>query len=116
MFIYCNRRLFANQVVLADNFIKRFRGLMGKKHLFSGEGLLLKNCSSVHCYFMHIPIDVVYLSKDMYVLFIETIQPWHIGKFVRKTRHILELPAGFAKDLQVGSKLSLYSTKQDYLE
>jgi len=113
MFIYDNKMLLADQVKCADTFFKRFVGLMGKKSICAGEGLLLKNCSSVHCFFMQFPIDVVYLSKDMKVLYVETIQPWHIGSFVKKTKHILELPVGSAQGLSVATQIKIYPSVQE---
>ncbi|KGP75167.1 hypothetical protein JT05_12175 [Desulfosporosinus sp. Tol-M] len=107
MFIYGNELLLADQVKSADTFFQRFVGLMGQKSLGGGQGLLLKNCSSVHCFFMHFPIDVVYLSKFMEVLYVETIQPWHIGSFVKKAKHVLELPAGSGQGLSAGTQISI---------
>ena len=37
----------ADRVALADDFFTRFRGLMLRKTLAPGEGLLLKNCSAM---------------------------------------------------------------------
>jgi uncharacterized membrane protein (UPF0127 family) len=81
---------------------------MGKKRLEKGEGLLLENCASVHCFFMRMPIDAVYLSKDLTVLGVETLRPWRIGRWFRGTKHVLELEAGQAADVTVGTSVSLY--------
>jgi uncharacterized membrane protein (UPF0127 family) len=70
---------------------------MNKKSISCSEGLLLKNCSSIHCMFMKFPIDVIYLSEDMKILEIETVYPWKIGKSVKNTAHVLELHKGIAK-------------------
>ncbi len=105
MIIYNNGVLLADKVQSADTFFQRFIGLMGKIGLDSSEGLLLKNCSSVHCFFMKFPIDVIYLASDMTVLYKETIRPWHIGRFVKDAKHVLELPEGQAANLQLGSQL-----------
>lgn len=94
--------IVANKVEQADSFIKRLKGLMGKPGLAPGEGLLLKNCSSIHCFFMKFPIDVVYLSADMKVLAVETIYPWRLGSFVKGAKHVLELPIGAAGNLALG--------------
>ena len=96
MNIYCNQNLIADKIKNADSFFSRLMGLMGKTKLNAGEGLLLKNCPSIHCFFMKIPIDAVYLSKDMKVLHVETLKPWSIGSRIKKTAHILELPADTA--------------------
>ena len=107
MFIYSNELLLADQVKSADTFFQRFMGLMGKKCLGGGQGMLFKNCSSVHCFFMHFPIDVVYLTQDMKVLYVETIKPWHIGSFVKKAKHVLELPAGSVQGLSAGTQIRI---------
>ena len=96
MIISCGSRVIADKVKIADSFLSRFIGLMGRKSLDEGEGLLLLKCSSIHCFFMKIPIDAVYLSGDMKVLYKETIRPWRIGKIVRGARHVLELAVGKA--------------------
>lgn len=102
----CDHQIIADRVELADTFFRRFLGLMGKKGLAPGEGLLLRNCPSVHCFFMKFPIDVIYLSKDMTVVYTETIEPWKIGRLVKKAAHVLELPAGSAR-VTAGGKIEI---------
>lgn len=97
--VMCNGILIADKVYVADSYFKRLRGLLGKKQLQPGEGLLLTKVSSVHCFFMKFTIDVVYLTSDMVVTGIETIPPWHVGKWIRGTAHTLELEAGKAQTL-----------------
>ena len=104
--VLCNGSVIADNVRIADTYFTRLRGLLGKKKLERGEGLLLTQCSSVHCFFMKFTIDVVYLSKDMVVLGTETIRPWRIGKWVRGTVNTLELAEGAAvPKLQKGDRL-----------
>ncbi len=107
MIVYCNDYILAEKVRIADNFINRFLGLMGKKSLENGEGLLLLRCPSIHCFFMKISIDVIYISRNMEVLGIETLKPWSIGKHFRKTVHILELKEGAASRVKVGDTIVL---------
>ncbi|MPN59312.1 hypothetical protein SDC9_207033 [bioreactor metagenome] len=71
---------------------------------------MLFNCPSIHCFFMKMTIDTVYLSEDMTVLGKETLAPWKIGRRFIKTAHVLELAAGTA-DVAAGETLTLY-TKQ----
>ena len=106
MTIRCEGIILADNVRRADSFMKRLIGLMGKKHLEDGEGLLL-NCSAVHCFFMKIPIDTVYISGDMTVLGAETLRPWRIGKWLRGTRYVLELKAGASSPVVPGGRISL---------
>ncbi len=108
MIIYCNNIPVIRHAEVADTFAGRFIGLMGKTDLDSEEGLLLMRCSSVHCFFMKIPIDAVYLSKDLRVLGMETITPWHIGKRFKDAAHVLELKAGTSRlRFAVGDELIL---------
>jgi uncharacterized membrane protein (UPF0127 family) len=82
---------------LAKNFFTRLRGLVGVKHLAEGDGLLIQPCNQVHCMFMSIPIDVLYLGIDERVLAIDaSMRPWAVGRLVRGAKRVLELPAGRA--------------------
>ena len=96
--VSCNGQVLADQVSLANNFGKRLKGLLGKKTLAPQEGLLLTHCSSVHCFFMQIPIEVIYLSRDMTVLGMEMLKPWRVGKYYKHTAHVLELSCGTGMD------------------
>ena len=95
----------ADRVALADDFFTRFRGLMLRKTLAPGEGLLLKNCSAIHCCFMRFPIDAVYLDGSMRVVAAETVKPWRLGGIFPGAKHVLELGAGGARDLAPGMQI-----------
>lgn len=83
---------------VADNMWTRFKGLMGLRELPAGDGILITPCSSVHCMWMRIPIDVIYLDREEKVVGIDhDLQPWRIGRFYRGAHHVLELPAGTAQ-------------------
>jgi len=99
MKVYSNEKLFADEVKIADSFLSRLRGLMFVKKLTAGGGILLKNCSAVHCLFMRFPIDIVYLDKNMKVINFETVKPWRIGRIYRGTKNVLELAEGASKGL-----------------
>ena len=103
--IYQSAHLIADQVATADTFFTRFKGLMLRKALAPGEGLLLKNCSAIHCCFMRFPIDVVYLDDDMTVVGIETVNPWRLGSIFPGAKHVLELGAGCAGELAPGMQI-----------
>jgi len=108
MIIQSGEMTVGENIDVAETFMTRLVGMMGRERLKEGEGLLLMRCSAIHCFFMKIPIDAVYLSKDMRVLGIETLQPWKMGKHVKNTAHVLELPAGSAiRKLKIGDQLVL---------
>ncbi len=108
MVVMCEERVLASRVRVANSFYTRFKGLMGKKSLGDGEGLLLVNCPAVHCFFMRIPIDVVYLSKDMTVLGFQTLSPWSVGRHEKGAAHVLEIAAGTAR-VSIGNALGIYT-------
>jgi uncharacterized protein len=82
---------------VANNFWTRFKGLMAVRDLPAGDGMLITPCGSVHCMFMSIPIDVMYLdSEDRIVAIDHDLKPWRIGSIHRGVHRVIELPVGTA--------------------
>jgi uncharacterized protein len=80
---------------VADNHWTRLKGLIGVRHLAEGDGLLIKPCRGVHCMFMSIPIDVLYVDQDDQVVGADAnMKPWRVGWIYRKSKYVIELPAG----------------------
>lgn len=93
---------------LADGFFNRFRGLMGRASLASGEGLLLKPCNSIHTFFMRFAIDVVYLDSEGKVLKIRrNFKPWRADLPVFGAKSVLEVSAGSLGEIREGDQLCL---------
>lgn len=94
---------------VADTFVTRFVGLLGRKELPRGAGLLLMKCNSVHMFFMRFAIDVVFLGDEMEVIkIVPDLEPWRVAS-CSKARHTLELPSGEAglRGIDVGDRLKL---------
>ncbi len=102
---YANEKLIADNVALADTFMTRLNGLMKRKTLYDEEGLFLKNCSSIHCFFMHFTIDAVYLDKNMRVVAKETVRPWRLGGIYKGARHVLEIKEGASDIINKGDEI-----------
>ena len=82
--------------LLAETPLARLRGLLGRSHLSSGEGLLLRPAGSIHTAFMRFAIDAVFLDRaDRVVKVAEALRPWRAAA-CRGARSVLELPAGEA--------------------
>ena len=80
-----------NHVEIADTFYKRFKGLMGRRRLEEGNGMKINPCNSIHCFFMKIPIDVLFVSKDHVVVkVISDMKPWKISPLVRGAQYVIE--------------------------
>jgi hypothetical protein len=85
----------ADRATLADNFWRRFRGLLGRDGLAAGEGLVIVPCSSVHMLGMRFPLDVLHLDKSGKVLrALPSLQPGRLGPMVWRSHLAVELPAG----------------------
>ncbi|HWS42689.1 MAG TPA: DUF192 domain-containing protein [Pseudoflavonifractor sp.] len=84
---------------LADAFLPRFFGLMGKT-LRQGDALLLSPCNQIHCFFMKSAIDAVYLAPSGEILDLTpSMAPGTVGKAVKGASRVLELYPGDAHRL-----------------
>ena len=64
---------------VARTFWQRFKGLMGRKTLPRGEGMLILKCNSIHTCFMRFPIDATFLDRDDNVVkVVHNIRPWRL--------------------------------------
>jgi uncharacterized membrane protein (UPF0127 family) len=87
-------RVVAESVVVADSTMRRLRGLLGKRDLQSGHGILLRPAWSIHTAFMRFPIDVVFLDADQVVVkIVPRLAPFKTAS-CRGAREIVELRAG----------------------
>jgi uncharacterized membrane protein (UPF0127 family) len=83
--------------VVANTMLPRMRGLLGRRSLPAGEGLLIRPAPSVHTFFMRFPIDVVFLSRAGEVLKVSAdVGPWR-ARSCRGAYAVLELAAGEAE-------------------
>jgi uncharacterized membrane protein (UPF0127 family) len=81
---------------VADRLLPRMRGLLGRRSLERGSGMLLTPEPSVHTLFMRFPIDVVFLDKARTIVkIVHDLQPWRAAG-ARGAVDALELPAGAA--------------------
>jgi uncharacterized protein len=94
---------------LADGPLSRMRGLIGRRGLPAGEGLLLYRAPAIHTAFMRFPIDAVFLDRELRVLGITAgLRPWRVASRAH-ARAVLELAAGESArvGLEAGHQLVL---------
>ena len=94
---------------MADRPFRRMKGLIGRRWLPAGEGLLLCPAPAIHTAFMKFPIDAVFLDRDLRVLdIVAQLAPWRIASKAG-ARSVLELSAGECDrcGVQVGHRLGL---------
>ncbi len=107
MVIKKNQIIILTKVKKADTFWLRLKGLLGRNNLGDEEGLLITNCSSVHCFFMKFTIDVIYLDKEYKVLAKETIKPFGVGRIFKGVKHVLEVNKGKGELVQIGEVIEI---------
>ncbi len=87
--------VLAEQAETARTWWTRGKGLLGRKGLPTGGGLIIEPCSSIHTWFMAFPIDVAFVAADGRVVrTAPALAPWRFGPFARGVRYVVELPAG----------------------
>jgi uncharacterized membrane protein (UPF0127 family) len=94
---------------MADGPLRRMRGLIGRRGLPAGEGLLLSPAPAIHTAFMRFPIDALFLDRNMRVLdIVEQLRPWRVAS-KHRARAVLELSAGECarRGVEVGDRLEL---------
>src|SRR4051812_23135593 len=109
-----NQAVIADKCSVAECFLDRLRGLIGRTRLEDGEGMLFPRCNDIHMWFMSIPIDVVFIRKELSADGItvnwrisstrENVRPWKLLP-LRDSRatETLELPAGTIRRLAMGA-------------
>lgn len=89
-----NREL-GGRIGLADGWVARLRGMIGRPTPGPGEGLLLTPCRSVHMYGMRFSLDVAFLDADgAVVATYRRLSPRSRTGWHRNAVHALELPPG----------------------
>ncbi len=104
-----------DQVVLekacvADSFLLRLKGLLGRKELGPSEGLIIIPCNAIHTIGMAFPIDVAFVDGENCIChIISRMLPNKVGKTVKNARYVIEGPAGLfaAKETMVGDLVEL---------
>ena len=62
---------------VAERFAERLRGLIGRKGLDRGKGMLIVRCNCIHTFFMRFPIDATFLDRQGNVIrVVRGIRPW----------------------------------------
>lgn len=87
---------------IADNFFRRFMGLMFRKCIADDYALHIKPCNQIHMLNMKFAIDVIYLSASGEVVKIdENVQPGKICKTVKNAKSVIEVNAFAASELGI---------------
>ena len=102
----------ATEATLADSYIRRLVGLLGKTKRWAqlGRGLWIVPSHGVHTIGMLFPIDLVFLSKDNQVVHVEEyVRPFRISSVSLRASSVLELPPHtiYRTGTKVGDQLEI---------
>lgn len=104
--------LIAERAILANNAWKRLVGLLNRRHLEPGEGLVLLPGGAIHMFFMRMAIDVIFADKEGNVLkTAANVKPWRMVMAPRHSRYTIELPVGVIEQsgTEPGDRLEMIS-------
>ncbi len=100
------------QIEVADTFLSRLLGLLGRDGPAPGQGMLIEPSSGIHTLGMSFAIDVVSLDKRRTVLGTwRCVAPLRFAGLSFKTRSCLELAAGEIdrRKIEAGDRLEMLS-------
>jgi uncharacterized membrane protein (UPF0127 family)/CheY-like chemotaxis protein len=74
---FSSGRAVCERTLIADRALRRMKGLMGRRSLERGEGMLLRPAPSIHTAFMRFPIDAVFVDADLRVVEVASLDGDH---------------------------------------
>ena len=114
LYVYNKTRqtFLATEAALADSYLRRLVGLLGKTKRWArfGRGLWIVPSNGVHTIGMLFPIDLIFLGKGKEVVHVEEhVRPFRISSVLWKATSVLELPAHtvYRSGTQVGDQLEI---------
>jgi uncharacterized membrane protein (UPF0127 family) len=119
VYIYNKTRetFVATEATVADSYLRRLVGLLGKTKRWAqlGRGLWIVPSRGIHTIGMLFPIDLIFLSKEKEVIHVEEhVRPFRISAVSLRAMSVLELPAHtiFRTGTQVGDRLEIARLNQ----
>ena len=86
--------VLAESLASAHDSQSRRKGWLGRTSAPRGEAIWILPCEAIHCFFMHFPIDVVFLDRELRVIQVRrSVKPWRIAVCL-KAYSVMEFPEG----------------------
>ena len=97
VYVYNRTRqtFIATEVLVADTYLRRLIGLLGKTRRWArpGRGLWIIPSCGIHTIGMLFPIDLVFIDKECNVVGVqEFVRPFRISRVCLKANSVLEFP------------------------
>jgi len=111
-----NRQLLLSQVKWCSSYLCKLLGLMFRRALKPGEGLLMveprasRVATSIHMLFMAFPIAAIWMDGDLRVIDKVMAKPWRLAYVpIKAARYTLECSPHILKSVEIGDQLSFES-------
>ena len=101
--------MIGRNILVANTFYQRLKGLMFSKEMRDFDGLIINPCNSIHTFFMCYNIDVLFLDKEYKIIkIIRDLTPWKMTLVYFKASQVLELYGGtLSPDVHEGERLEV---------
>jgi uncharacterized membrane protein (UPF0127 family) len=103
-----------DRIQVAERGLDGIIGLLGRRSLDAGQGMLIVPTQAVHTIGMAFPIDLVFIDKRNTVIGTrENIPPYRFSKFYWKALGVIELPVGTIRntDTRPGDQLKVHDAE-----
>lgn len=103
-------KIIVDNGYMANTFLTRLKGLLGKREIEDNEGICIYPCKSVHTFFMQFPIDIVFIDRDNKIIHItENLRHYRISKYVKNAEYVIEIGGSKSKkkDIEVGDEIDI---------
>src|SRR5215213_11743416 len=103
--------IVGDAITEADGPWQSFKGLMLRKSLPDGHGMVFRPAKGIHTQFMRFPIDLIFLDKQNQVVKVRpSMRPWRFD--FTNAAAVIEMTGGTAEtvDVRVGDRLELQSS------
>jgi hypothetical protein len=102
--------VLGDRITVAETNLSRMIGLLGKRGLTPGAGLLIYPSQSIHTVAMRFPIDVVFVDRNWRVIHLRPqMVPYRLTSLHWRARCVVELPSGVIAEscTRIGDQLSV---------
>jgi uncharacterized membrane protein (UPF0127 family) len=96
------QNVVAGQIHIAGTSAQRREGLLAIDQLEDGGGLWIAPCEAIHTFGMKLPIDVVFLDRDLHVTKLVPLLGPNRLSFSISAHSVLELKAGAIERSAIG--------------
>jgi uncharacterized membrane protein (UPF0127 family) len=98
---------FCEELIFAASFSDRLFGLIFK-NIKKGQGFIIKDCNSIHTFWMRYKIDVVFLNKNNEIIkLFESFKQFRMTPVIKDACCVIEFPESTINDfsLKIGDNL-----------